>query len=30
MLDSERTFKLKVTSGWTVLKILLMSAVICT
>ena len=28
MLDSERTFKIKVTSSWTVFKILLTSAVI--
>ena len=29
MLDSERTFKVKARSAWTVFKILLTSAVIC-
>ena len=29
MLDSDRTFKIKVTSRWTVFEILLTSAVIC-
>ena len=29
MLDSERTFQIKVRSRWTVFKILLTSAVIC-
>ena len=29
MLDSERTFKIKVKSCWTVFEVLLTSAVIC-
>ena len=29
MLDSERTFKIKVRLTWTVLEILLTSAIIC-
>ena len=29
MLDSQRTFKTKIRLRWTVLEILLMSAIIC-